>query len=90
MIEEDPIKDAEKRGYAKGYQAGRRRLQREGDQYEQARRKEEFRRQAFLAAFQATAIKGGWTIGDKPVSRGTDYCKLAWSIADIAVKGTWF
>lgn len=90
MSEQDPIKAAEQRGYSKGYAAGQRRVVREDERREHSVRKEEFRRQTFLAALPALMISGTWEMGGKKVITSDEHCQLAWRIADQATKGTWF
>ncbi len=68
---------AEQRGYAKGYTAGRKRVELEGI--------EAFRRQVFLAALP-NILQGGWTRGEVKLNTGPLMVETAWSIANQAVK----
>lgn len=86
----DDIKAAEKHGYAKGYQAGRRRVERDDMRAEIAAKREDFRRQAFLAALNGTLIARSWAHGGEPWKSPADYARGCWSIADAALGGTWF
>ncbi len=82
--------EAEKRAYAKGYAAGRKRTEAEtaaaAAQYEesqQARRR--FRQQAFLAALSGTLTSPRqWRNGEKPWVGVEDYVRGCWNFADKA------
>lgn len=89
-LTETDLKAAEKRGCARGYQAGRRRVAHEDARLDRERRKEDFRRQAFLAALPSCIQAQGWQDGGKPISSMVERTRLAWSFAGEAVKGAWF
>lgn len=83
----DDIKAAEKRGYSKGYAAGRRRKARDLSDQRRRTEREAFRRRAFLAALPACIAAQGWKRGDKPIASVDDRAQLAWDFAAAAVKG---
>jgi len=89
----DSIKDAEKRGYARGYIAGKKRA----DANEIARRdqlaaerrlrsQQRFKQQVFTAALQGLLVNGRWKTGDKDWKCVADYVRGAWNFADEAIK----
>lgn len=79
--------EAEKRGYAKGYAAGRRRLEADLSREQAAAEREEWRRRVFLAALPACISASGWTDGEgKPINTLMARIKLAILAADTAVK----
>lgn len=89
MSEDDPIKAAEARGYAKGYGAGKRRAERD-DRAEDVRgRRERFRQDVYLAII-SEMIRSPWgrkidgTF--KPFSGAKEISGCAWNFADEAVK----
>ena len=86
---DDAFAAAEKRGYSKGYAAGKRRAGREVDteRLERARaaRENAFWRQAMCAALTTCCNVHGWTKGDKPISNIADRVDLARDFADQAV-----
>ena len=73
----DEIKQAEKRGYSKGYAAGNRRKQRDRNQENRRRERQAFLDRAFLAILPAALNAQGWTFGNKPISSTADRVKLA-------------
>lgn len=84
---DDAFKAAEKRGYAKGYNAGQRRKAKAISAERGYKEKQAFRRRAFLAALAACVNAQGWTQGDKPINSIAGRTALAWDFADEAVKG---
>lgn len=90
MSEQDPIKAAEQRGYARGYIAGRKRADRDEQEQERLEKREEFRRQAFLAALPSCILAQGWKRGDVAITSAKGRTRLAWEFADEAMKGTMF
>lgn len=82
-MSEDEIKQAELRGYSRGYNAGKRRKQR-GMTYERlCRERQAFLDRAFIAALTACVTADGWKAGEKPITNIPDRVKLA---ADFAVE----
>lgn len=75
-----------KREYAKGYAAGRKRMHREYSRALADHRKEEFRKQAFLAALGTCIDVQGWTRGKEPITSLKARTDLAMDFADEAVK----
>ncbi len=77
----DELKRAERRGYSKGYvagkksEAGKRHLGQKAANWNLA----------FLAALPACFAAEGWTRGNKPIGGLEDRMKLAAEAADIAV-----
>lgn len=78
--------DDEKRGYSKGYAAGKRRKQREIG-YERAQReKQAFLDRVFLAVIPIALECQGWTSGGKPVNTSEERIRLARNWAVEALK----
>jgi hypothetical protein len=73
----DEIKQAEKRGYSRGYNAGARR--KKDDRYREQQRKENqaFLDRAFIAVLSTALVAEGWTFGDEPINSTEDRVKLA-------------
>lgn len=76
---DEQIKAAEQRGYGRGYNAGRRRAEREAQHTELWNR-------AFLAALPACISSSDWAIGDKPIRDIPGRTRLAVDFANEAVK----
>lgn len=87
---DDAFAAAEKRGYAKGYAAGKRRVGREveAERLERARaaRENAFFRQAFAAVLPACISAQGWKSGDKPIHNLDERTRLAHDFATEAVR----
>lgn len=87
---EDAFAAAEKRGYAKGYAAGKRRVGREvaleRQERIQAARENAFWQKAFFAAFTTCVDMRGWTSGDKPISTPAERADLAKLFANEALR----
>ncbi len=85
----DAIKQAEQRGYSRGYQAGRKRAvvdEDAGKRYDEKLRAERlFRQQVFCAALQGTIVSGDWRTGDKRWSNYSEFVRGCKSFADEAV-----
>lgn len=75
----------ELRAYQRGYQAGKRRKQRDIDEQQRIKQERAFRERAFLAALPACIDAQGWTRGDKPISSMADRVRLACDFANEAV-----
>lgn len=83
----DELKAAEKRGYSKGYDAGRRRKARGISAERAAAERAAFRRRVFLAVLPECLKLQGWVNGQKkPITNLTQRTDLAWSFADEALK----
>lgn len=82
---DDAFKEAEKRGYGKGYRAGRRRAARELSWEERQEKRNAFWREAFLAALPSAIEVQGWTSGGKPVTNLKERTKLARDFANEAL-----
>lgn len=85
-MDEDEIKKAEKRGYARGYVAGKQRKQRDQTAEQIHREKRAFLDRAFMAALPACIAAQGWKAGDKPISNVPERVDLAWDFAMSALK----
>lgn len=91
MSDDDPIKAAEKRGYSRGYAAGKVRRMKGIEADRMAREREAFRRRAFLSALPACIQAAGW---ERPLPDGTkqkivnmnERVRLAWDFAEEALK----
>lgn len=86
MISDDEIKQAELRGYSKGYQAGKRRKNRDMTQKRRRDERQAFLDRAFIAILPAAMNAQGWSFGDKPISSTEDRVKLARRWAEEAFK----
>lgn len=82
MGADDPIKAAERRGYARGYSAGRRRQKVDRDNVARIRQ-EQARFDRFLAAAMTGLLAGPapWRTGEKPDECPTDYARTAAQLA---------
>lgn len=76
----------EARAYSRGYQAGKRRKQRDINDEKRIREEKHFRDRAFLAALPACIQAQGWTRGDKTITKLEDRVRLAWDAAEEAAK----
>jgi hypothetical protein len=85
-MNDDAFKAAEKRGYAKGYQAGRARRKAEQDRERQRRIDQAFLDRAFLAVLPECTSMQNWKRGEKPINSVVDRVWLAWHIAEEALK----
>lgn len=84
-MNDDDIKKIEARGYAKGYQAGRRRKQADIRSERHAREEKAFRDRAFLAALPAFISAHGWEMDGEKVTNLDQRVELAWRAARRAV-----
>jgi hypothetical protein len=82
----DEIKQAEKRGYSRGYNAGTRR--KKDDRYREQQRKENqaFLDKVFIALLPLAMSAENWAIGDKPVKVTADRMRLAKLWAEEALR----
>ncbi len=80
------MNDDEKRGYSKGYAAGKRRKQREISYEQVQREKQAFLDRVFLAAIPVALESQGWTSGGKPVATTEERIRLARTWAIEALK----
>lgn len=82
----DNIKKIEGRAYAKGYAAGRRRVESDIER-EIRQERDRIRWDAyFCAALQGTLMNSGWQTGGKRWESDTDYVKGCARFADEAMK----
>jgi hypothetical protein len=77
----------EARAYSKGYQAGRKYIERSYDRELANEERERFRRKAALAALNGMLIAGGWGTTDSegkhhPYTDMNDYARAAFQFAD--------
>lgn len=82
---DDSFATAEKRGYAKGYRAGRRKLARAVSYEHKRQRENAFWQRAFVAAIPAFIAERGWEMEGRPVKNLDDFIELAARAADRAV-----
>lgn len=82
----DVIKKAEQRGYARGYQAGRKRVKSDPREEGLHSRRDANWNRAFLVALEATVVSGRWMRGDKALTSVEDYINTARYFANQAVK----
>jgi hypothetical protein len=85
-MDEDEIKRAEKRGYARGYAAGKQRRQRDQSAEQRYREDRAFLDRAFMAALPACVNAQGWKTGDTPITDVPGRVNLAWDFAIQALK----
>lgn len=83
---DEEIKQAEHRGYSRGYQAGKRRREQDHRTERLYREKCAFMDRAFLSALSACVTVSGWKHGDKPINNIKERVSLAWDFASEAVK----
>jgi hypothetical protein len=76
----------EKRVYARGYAAGRKRVQRDRLAERMQAERQAFLDRAFLAALPACIDAQGWTRGEKPITTLDERVRLAWDAAESALK----
>lgn len=85
-MSDEEIKAAELRGYARGYQAGKKRLKVDITKERLERERDAFRRRAFLAALPSCIDAQGWKRGDEPINTVEQRVRLANSFAKEALK----
>lgn len=83
---DDAFKKAEARGYARGYQAGKRRRDVERAKESQAKADEAFMRRAFLAALPFAMTQDTWHIGGKKINSTEERVDFAWRLARESLK----
>lgn len=86
MADQEEIIAAEKRGYSKGYQAGKKRLVSDGTAARERAAERAFLDRAFLQALPACIAVEGWKAGEKLISTKEERTRLAWSFAEEALK----
>ena len=92
-MDDESMRAAEKRGYSRGYAAGRRSVIND-DKRKQTIRElaaanraaRRFRQQAFLAALTATITVGGWQTGKRKWTPAEDFARGCWDIAGEACR----
>lgn len=83
---DEEILKAEKRGYSKGYVAGKR-LVKKNKQYEhEQKQRNALWNRAFIAALKECISVSGWTSGDKPINTLAERVRLARNFANEADK----
>lgn len=83
---DEKLKEAELRGYGRGYQAGKRKKSKDITQEARMRKENAFWQRAFLAALPAAFSAQNWTRGEKPITSLADRVRLAAETADEAMK----
>lgn len=81
----DEIKQAEQRGYSKGYRAGKARKQREVRYEEHRKKKAALWQRAVLAALPFAMKQTGWIRGGEPIRSIESRVLLASNVADEVV-----
>ena len=81
----DAFKQAETRGYAKGYAAGKRRKAHDVDQERKRARETALWQRAMLAAIPFAMEQSTWTRGEKRIHGLAERLGLAADVADEAV-----
>lgn len=82
---DDSFAIAEKRGYAKGYKAGRRKLAHEVSREQQIKRENAFWQRVFVAVLPSFLQLDNWTMDGKKVHTLADRVELASRAAGISV-----
>lgn len=78
---DEQLKAAERRGYSKGYVAGKARKQREISIEREKREKQAFLDRVFLQILPVAMEAQGWTSGGKPIVSTVERVRLARSFA---------
>jgi hypothetical protein len=95
-MSDDHDKAVERRGYAKGYFAARKRGDRDDLAAEIRGRRDAFRQEVFLAILPTLVSQGTWGVKDpvtgehKPWTTTEQFVSGAWRFADKAAEGTTF
>jgi len=84
--DEADLKKAEQRGYSRGYQAGKKRVQTERLAERLAKEQQAFLDKAFLAAVPFAMQQSNWKHGEKPINTIAERVDLAWDVAEAALK----
>lgn len=85
MPTDEELRVAERRGYAKGYAAKKRRIDRERLIERERRERQAFLDRALLAALPAALRAEGWKSDDKPITNVKDRVRLAAKFAREAL-----
>jgi hypothetical protein len=80
------IKQAEQRGYRRGYAAGREKRKQENAAIRFQSEQQAFLDKAFLAALPACVNIQGWVRGGKPIENLEQRTALAWDFAAAALR----
>lgn len=73
---DEELKAAERRGYSKGYIAGRRKKRVEQVEENWRRERQAFIDKAYIALLPTAMTVDGWKFGDKPVTSRSDRIEL--------------
>ena len=84
-IDDKELKAAERRGYSKGYVAGKKRKERNISEETRQRKKDVFWQRAFVAALPAAFAAQGWSRGETPITSLKERVRLAAETADEAL-----
>lgn len=82
----DDIETIEKRAYARGYAAGRKKAKTIRDEAHRRRERQAFLDRAFLVALPFAMQQENWKIGEKKIETVEQRVDLAWRIAVKAVE----
>jgi hypothetical protein len=82
----DDLKQAEQRGYSRGYATGRKRIKQDREAERLRHERQAFLDKAFLAALPVCINVSGWKFGEKPITNVGDRTKLAWEFATEALR----
>lgn len=85
-MSDEEIAKAEKRGYGRGYSAGKARRFREINRERVQREHQAFLERAFIAALPACIEVTNWKRGTTPITGMDDRVRLAWEIAEAALR----
>lgn len=83
---DDALKAAERSGYQKGYNAGKRLRSKQISADRQYARERAFWQRAMLAAIEFAMTQSTWKRGDTPINSTKDRMVLAGNVADAALK----
>lgn len=85
-LDDDEMKKAEQRGYARGYAAGRKRVRADNLAERYHREQQAFLDKALLAALPACIEAQGWKSGGEPITSLPQRVALAVKFANEALK----
>lgn len=83
---DEELKAVEQRGYARGYAAGRRKLESDADKQARYAQRQDFLDSAFIASLPACIAAQGWKRGEESILSLQDRVALAWDVAEAALK----
>lgn len=86
QLTETDLKQAEHRGYSRGYAAGKKRVRADRHAENYRREQQAFLDKAFLVALPFAMQQSTWKHGEKPINTIPERVDLAWDVAESALK----